>query len=206
MTYCVWISCTSIYKFSSDFTSSTADCLTLHCTGEALSTGGSLGCLNARRTSDFYSVLEEVCDQDCKRSQGQDLWEQLRTLGLFSLEKRGLRGVLITAYNSLKGEAEEEVLITLWWPGNRTELHWGKFRLDTRKRLFSERVVSHWCSEPGKWPRYQACQGLRSIQMTLPATQFSAGQSCEEQGVGTWWPLRVPSCLRYSMILAISRS
>lgn len=39
--------------------------------------------------------------------------EWLRTPGLFMLEKRGLRGVLITAHNFFRGEAEKEVLITL---------------------------------------------------------------------------------------------
>lgn len=138
-------------------TSSTAlpaDCLTLHCTAEALSTGGSLGCLNARRTSRLLECSRGGVWPTLQKVSRTSSLRAAEGIGLFSLEKRGLRGVLITAYNSLKGEAEEEVLITLWWPENRTKLHWGKFRLDTRKRFFSERGVSHWCSDPGKWPRY----------------------------------------------------
>ncbi|KAK4820968.1 hypothetical protein QYF61_009434 [Mycteria americana] len=53
--------------------------------------------------------------------------ERLRDLGLFSLEKRRLRGDLIALYNCLKGGCRE-----------------GRFRLDIRKFFFTERVVKHW--------------------------------------------------------------
>ena len=76
--------------------------------------------------------------------------ERLRDLGLFSLEKRRLRGRLISAHKYLEDRSQMHGTgIFLAVPSNRTKDNGHnpkhrKFHLNMRKNFFTMKVTEHW--------------------------------------------------------------
>lgn len=98
--------------------------------------------------------------------------KRLKSLGWFSPQKRRLKGDLTVIHKCLKRSSSRAgALLPLVTSdrtqGNGMKLHQGTFRLDIRKRFFTEKLVSHWNRVLSDVVRHQACQSSESTWMTL---------------------------------------
>ena len=92
--------------------------------------------------------------QDDQRTGKLPYEDRPGELGLFTLERRRLRGDLITMYQYLRGSYKDggDSLFTgshmegTRWDGHRLFL--GRFQLDMRGKFFTLRTVKHWNDLP----------------------------------------------------------
>ena len=109
--------------------------------------------------------------------------DRLRELGLFSLEKRRLRGDLIAAFQYLQGACKKAGVGLCTRPrtrGDGFKLKEGRFRLDIRKKFFTLRVVRPWPRLPRE---AVGAPSLAVLKARLDGALSSLG----------WWKVTLPT-------------
>ncbi|KAJ7418873.1 hypothetical protein WISP_57000 [Willisornis vidua] len=103
-----------------------------------------------KKDSKLLESVQRRATRMVKGLEGKLYEEQLRSLGLFSLEKRRLRGDLTAVCNFLvreRGGAGTYVFFVVTrdrTQRNSLKLCQGRFRLDIRKSFFTQRVAGFW--------------------------------------------------------------
>jgi len=114
--------------------------------------GFEIAILHQKNNISYIALLEHIQRMATKMIQGLEhlpYKDRLRELGLFSLEKRRIRGDLLLACQYLKGGYKKEgnklysrMCCDRAW-GNGFKLKDQRFRLDVKEKVFI-RVVRHW--------------------------------------------------------------
>ena len=128
--------------------------------------------------------------------------DRLRELGLFSLEKRRLRGDLIAAFQYVKGAYKQEGsqlferVVNSRTRGSGFTLKEGRFRMDVRGKFFTMRVVRCWHSCPERlWmPHPWRCSGpgWMGPWAAWSSIRYGGWWPCMRQGGWSFMILEVP--------------
>ncbi|KFQ71332.1 hypothetical protein N335_11298, partial [Phaethon lepturus] len=103
-----------------------------------------------RKDMDLLERVQRRAPKMIRRLEYLSCEHRLRELGLFSLEKRRLRGDLIAAFQYLRGRIRKmgtdfsAGLVVIGTRGNGFKLKEGRFRLHIRKNYFTTSVVQQW--------------------------------------------------------------